>query len=123
MARNSRDSVCLEIVMRNSSQSHAIRSTNRQRTTPWIANGPLLDDGLQGRAMRIGELGGLPGRLAVDQALGPMGVELYHPVPHDLHRDPANPGRRGAGCSIVDRGQGQETPRLRAVLRLAGNRA
>src|SRR4051812_10763573 len=116
MARNSRDSVCLEIVMRNSSQTHAIRSTNRQRTTPWIAGmGPcsmMACDGLQGRAMRIGELGGLPGRLAVDQALGPMGVELPPPVPHDLHRDPADPGRRGAGCSIVDRGQGQETPRL-----------
>src|SRR3954466_7174335 len=26
-------------------------------------NGPLLDDGLQGRAMRVGELGGLAGRL------------------------------------------------------------
>ena len=32
-------------------------------------------------------------------------------------------GRRGAGCSIVDRGQGQKAPRLRAVLRRAGNRA
>src|SRR5215207_609790 len=86
-------------------------------------NGPLLDDGLQGRAMGVGELGGLSRRLAVDQALGPMGVELHHPVAHDLHRDPADPGRRGAGCSIVDRGQGQETPRLRAVLRRAGDRA
>jgi hypothetical protein len=37
MARSSRDSVCLEIVMRNSSQIHWIRSINRQRTTPWIA--------------------------------------------------------------------------------------
>src|SRR3954468_9324992 len=36
-------------------------------------NGPLLDDGLQGRAMRVGEFRGLAGRLAVDQALGPMG--------------------------------------------------
>src|SRR5215210_1886916 len=56
-------------------------------------NRPLLDDGLQGRKMRVGEFRGLAGRLAVDQALGPMGVELYHPVPNDLHRDPANPGR------------------------------
>src|SRR5215207_2029801 len=52
-----------------------------------------------------------------------MGVELHHPVPHDLHRDPTDPGRRGAGCSIVDRGQGQKAPRLRAVLRRAGDRA
>src|SRR3954464_7066421 len=86
-------------------------------------NGPLLDDGLQGRAMRVGEFRGLAGRLAVDQALGPMGVELHHPVPHDLHRDPAAPGHRGAGCPLIDRGQGQKAPRLAAILRRAGNRA
>src|SRR4051812_10526531 len=86
-------------------------------------NGPLLDDGLQGRAMRGSEFRGLAGRLAVDQARGPMGVELHHPVPHDLHRDPAEPGRRGAGRPVIDRGQGQKAPRLRAVLRRAGDRA
>src|SRR3954451_8600206 len=73
--------------------------------------------------MRVGEFRGLARRLAVDQALGPMGVELYHPVAHDLQRDPADPGRLGAGCSIVDRGQGQKAPSLRAVLRRAGDRA
>src|SRR4051794_9765062 len=86
-------------------------------------NGPLLDDGLQGRTMRVGEFRGLAGRLAVDQALGPMGVELHPPVAHDLNRDPADPGRRGAGRPLIDRGQRQKAPRLRAVLRRAGNRA
>ena len=86
-------------------------------------DGPLLDDGLQGRAMRVGELGGLARRLAVDQALGPMGVELHHPVAHDLHRDPADPGRLGAGCPLIDRGQRQQAPRLRAILGRAGDRA
>src|SRR4051794_15136132 len=86
-------------------------------------NGPLLDDGLQGRAMCVGEFRGLARRLAVDQALGPMGVELHHPVPHDLNRDPAEPGCRGAGRPVIDRGQGQKAPRLRAVLRRAGDRA
>src|SRR4051812_7062553 len=52
-----------------------------------------------------------------------MGVELHHPVAHDLHRDPADPGRRGAGCPLIDRGQRQQTPGLRAVLRRAGDRA
>src|SRR3954465_6358028 len=85
-------------------------------------NGPLLDDGLQGRAMRVGEFRGLARRLAVDQALGPMGVELPHPVPDALNRDPAEPGRRGAGCSIVDRGQRQQPSGLRAILGLTGNR-
>src|SRR3954467_9832029 len=61
--------------------------------------------------------------LRVMARAGPMGVELHHPVAHDLHRDPADPGRRGAGCSIVDRGQRQKAPRLRAVLGRAGDRA
>src|SRR3954453_9892490 len=52
-----------------------------------------------------------------------MGVELHHPVPHDLNRDPAEPGRRGAGCPLIDRGQGQKAPGLRAVLGRAGDRA
>src|SRR4051794_8577980 len=52
-----------------------------------------------------------------------MGVELHHPVAHDLNRDPAEPGCRGAGCPLIDRGQGQKAPGLRAILRLAGDRA
>src|SRR3954452_14211982 len=52
-----------------------------------------------------------------------MGVELHHPVPHDLNRDPAEPGCCGAGCPLIDRGQGQQTPGLRAVLGRAGDRA
>src|SRR4051794_8440776 len=83
----------------------------------------LLDDGLQGRAMRVGEFRGLAGRLAVDQALGPLGVELHHPAPHDLTRPPADPSRLSAGRPVIDRGQGQKAPRLRAVLGRAGDRA
>src|SRR4051812_33363820 len=126
MARNSRLKVCLEMVIRNSSQTHAIRSTNRQRTTPWIAGiGPCSMMACRAARCVSVSFEGWPGglrRLAVDQALGPMGVELHHPVPDDLHRAPADPGRRGAGCSIVDRGQGQKAPRLRAILGLTGNR-
>jgi hypothetical protein len=83
----------------------------------------LIDPGHQGRSMRIGEFRGLAGRLAVDQALRPMGVELHHPVAHDLDRDPADPGRLGAGRSLIDRGQRQQAPRLRAILGLTGDRA
>jgi hypothetical protein len=83
----------------------------------------LLDDGLQGRAMRIGELGRLAGWLAVDQSFRPMGVELHHPVAHDLHRDPANPGRLGAGRPLIDGGQRQQPSGLRAILGRASDRA
>jgi hypothetical protein len=82
-----------------------------------------VDPGNQGRAMRVGELGGLAGRLAVDQARGPRGVERHHPVAHDLHRDPADPGRLGTGRSLIDRGQRQQPSGLRAILGRAGNRA
>src|SRR5215472_15597748 len=42
MARSSRLSVCLAIVMRNSSKIHCARSISRQRTTPCTAGiGPL----------------------------------------------------------------------------------
>jgi hypothetical protein len=81
-----------------------------------------IDPGHQGRAMRIGELGRLAGRLAVDQPVRAMGVELHHPVAHDLHRDPADPGRLGAGRPLIDRGQRQQPSRLRAILGLTGNR-
>jgi hypothetical protein len=92
---------------------HAVNRRDRAR----------IDPGRQGRAMRIGELGRLTRWLAVDQALGSVGVELHHPVPHDLDRDPADPGRLGAACPLVDRGQRQETPRLRAILGLTRDRA
>src|SRR4051794_28245225 len=82
-----------------------------------------IDPGHQGRAMRIGELGWLTRWLAVDQALGSVGVELHHPVPHDLHRDPANPGRLGAGRPLIDRGQRQQPSGLRAILGLTRDRA
>ena len=85
-------------------------------------NGPLLDDGLQGRPMRNGELGRLARRLAVDQALGSMGVELHYPVPHDLHRDPADPGPFGSGRPLVNRSQRQQPSGLRAILGLTGHR-
>src|SRR5215211_1879213 len=73
--------------------------------------------------MRVGEFRGLAGRLAVDQARGPMGIELHHPVPHDLDRDPADPGRLGAGRSLIDRGQRQQPSGLRPILGLTGDRA
>ena len=82
----------------------------------------LVDPGHQGRAMRIGELGRLAGRLAVDQPVRAMGVELHHPVAHDLQRDPADPGRLGAGRPLIDRRQRQQPSGLRAILGLTGHR-
>ena len=57
------------------------------------------------------------GSLAVDQAGGPMGVELHHPVADDLHGHAADPCRFTARRSLVDRGQRETPSRLRAILR------
>jgi hypothetical protein len=81
-----------------------------------------IDPGHQGRAMRIGEFRGLAGRLAVDQPVRAMSVELHHPVAHDLHRDPADPGRLGAACPLIDRRQRQQPSGLRPILGLTGKR-
>ena len=83
----------------------------------------LIEPRGQSRSMRIGELRGPAGRLAVDQARVPVRVELDHPVAHDLQRDPTNPGGLGAGRALVDRGQSQQAACLWAVLALAGHRA
>src|SRR5829696_4589358 len=78
----------------------------------------IIDARHQRRSMRVGEPRGLAGRLAVDQTFRAMGVELHDPVPHDLQRDPANPGGFGPGAPVVDGRQRQQTPGLRTVLAL-----
>ena len=44
---------------------------------------PALDDRRQRPPMRVIEKRGLPRRLAVDQALGPLGAELDDPITDD----------------------------------------
>ena len=83
---------------------------------------PALDRRRQGGAMRIVEPSLLAGRLAVDQTRGPVRVELDHPVPHDLQRHAADPGRLGARGALADRGQRQQPARLAGILALARRR-
>lgn len=47
---------------------------------------PALDHGRNGRPLRIVEPRRLSGRLAVDQAVRAISVELQHPVANDLQR-------------------------------------
>ncbi|CCG06606.1 unnamed protein product, partial [Pararhodospirillum photometricum DSM 122] len=67
MARSSRLSVCLLIDTRNSSHSPCAKSTNRQRTMPWMAGtGPAST--LSAKAWRWASLRmeGLQGALVID---------------------------------------------------------
>src|SRR5215210_3954507 len=124
MARNSRLKVCLEIEMRNSSQTHWMRSIKRQRTTPWIAGmGPCSMMACRAARWASVSFEGWPGGLRLTRPPGSLGVELHHPVAHDLNRDPTDPGCFGAGCPLIDRGQRQQPSGLRAILGLTGDRA
>src|SRR6266480_5791848 len=124
MARSSRLRVCLAMPTRNSSQIHWHRSTSRQRTTPSIAAvGPLSITAFQRRAMCLGQLRRLAGRLAGDQPIKTSGVELHHPIPNDLQCHSADRRRLGPPRPVIDGGQGQKTARLRRILRTPCNGA
>src|SRR5262245_45319078 len=114
MARSSRLSVCLAIVMRNSSNIHCAKSISRQRTTPCTAGiGPLSIM----RATAI-EFGRLTGRLAIEETVRTPRVEAQAPVTDDLKADPANLGRFGPCRTLVNRCQSQQPASLRPVLAL-----
>ena len=82
---------------------------------------PALDYFHNRCPLRVVEPRGLAGRLAVDQARWPLGVEPHHPVPNDLQRHVANPGCLRARRPIINRRQGQQPTGLWPILDLAGN--
>ena len=86
-------------------------------------DGALIDDGLQGLSLLVVEPSRRARRSAGQEALGSSGVEAQHPVAHDLQRHAADLGRLGAGGSLRDRGQSQQTPGLIGITRLLGQRA
>ena len=119
MARSSRLSVCLAIVMRNSSKIHCARSISRQRTTPWTAGiGPLSI--IRAIAWRWASLSleGWPGALPFRRPSGPRALNRRHPVADDLKTDAADLRRLSARRTVVDRSKRQKPPGLRAILRL-----
>jgi hypothetical protein len=76
---------------------------------------PTLDDGHQGLALAVIQLAGVPGSLALDQAVRAAGVEPHNPVPKGLQPNAADPRRFGPGATIIDFGQGQQPPTLTRV--------
>jgi hypothetical protein len=59
----------------------------------------------------------MSGRLAINQAVRPMSVELEHPIANNLKRHAANLRRLGARRAFANRRQSQKPPGLRAILR------
>jgi hypothetical protein len=78
---------------------------------------PALDNRGQRGSVRIVQPRRLSRRLAIDQTVRPVRVELEHPIANDLTRHTANLRRPGASCAFVNRRQSQKPPRLRAILR------
>src|SRR4051812_25919599 len=76
---------------------------------------PTLDNVHQGLALAVIQLAGVPGSLAIDQAVRAASVEPHHPVPDGLQPNAADPCRLGPGATIVDLGQGQQPPTLTRV--------
>jgi len=76
MDRSSRLSVCLAIVMRNSSNIHCAKSISRQRTTPWTAGiGPLSIIRASAWRWPALSLDGCPGDLPFRRPSGPRALK------------------------------------------------
>ena len=80
-------------------------------------NRTALDDRRQGGALFVVQARRRSRRLAIDQALGAVRIELQHPVADDLQRHPADLRRLGPRRAFVDRRQRQQPTSLRPVLR------
>jgi hypothetical protein len=80
-------------------------------------NGTLIDDGLQGLSVLLGEPRRGSWRPARQKALRSPGVEAQHPIAHDLQRHAADLSRFGARGPIIDRGQSQKAASLIGIPR------
>jgi hypothetical protein len=66
-------------------------------------DGSTLDHRDQRDAMRLVQTRWVTRRLAIDQTVRTMAIELQHPVPHDLQRHPADLFRLCPARSVIDR--------------------
>ena len=107
MARRSRLRVCLLTDTPYSSNSHWIKSTIRQLTTPCDAGiGPCSMTSASARLCSGPSTGRGPGtaqdRLAVQQTVGALGIEPQNPVPNRLQADAADPRRFVSRAAIAN---------------------
>src|SRR6188472_3221656 len=80
---------------------------------------PALDRRCQRRPMSLVQTRRLTRRLAVDQSIRAIRVELQHPVPDDLSRHPTNFRRLGTRSPVIDCCERQQSAHLVGVLALA----
>jgi hypothetical protein len=77
---------------------------------------PFFNHFHQRRVVRVIEFWRLAGGLPINQSVGAMGVELHHPVAHDLQRHIADLLRLGAHGAVINCGEREKPSRLRRVL-------
>src|SRR6516164_1346888 len=118
MARSSRLSVCLAIVMRIPRRSIAPDRSAASAPRHAPPGSGHSRSCRRWPAAECRELGRLSCRLAIQETVRTAGVEAQHPVPDDLKSDTADLGRLGARCPIVDSRECQKPASLRPVFGL-----
>ena len=90
--------------MRHSSNTHCARSISLQRTTPWTAGvGPASTIATSARLCSSLSFEGMPGRLAVDEAIRPPEIEPEDPIANGLQPHAPEPSRVRARAAVIDR--------------------
>ena len=69
--------------------------------------------------VRVVQPRGLSGRLAADQTIRPIDVELHYQVPDGLQRHALDPGSIGGRRTVMDRRKRQKPPRTADAQRVA----
>ncbi len=106
-----RDAELLEDPLREVDQPPAHHAVDRRDRA-------ALDHLRNSLTLGVIELGWLAWRLAVQETSRPPRVEPQHPVPNDLETDTADLRDFCPRRALVDRGKCQQSPSLRAILRL-----
>lgn len=88
-----------------------------------VRDRPVLDRHRERLAVDVREDRPRAAPLAIDEAIRAVRVELQYPVPDDLKRDATDGCGLGAGGTVVDRGQCQQTPGLTGMLAGPGDGA
>jgi hypothetical protein len=70
-----------------------------------------LDPGHEGAPLFVIEFRGTPGRLAVDEAIGPLGIEAKNPIANGLEPDPPKPRRVSSRASIINCDESEKAAR------------
>jgi hypothetical protein len=70
-----------------------------------------LDHGHERAPLFVIEFRGTPGRLAVVEPIGSLGIEAKNPIANGLEPDPAKPGRVSPRATLINRDESEKASR------------